>query len=117
MEKFHIAMEIAESDSEDWELDAVLCQICAQLVSAIVLAHLGTTSESAVAERSTACPSLHLRSLMPGTSSGAKGGNDEGPDIIMEKRSFKPGTTADEIITILLDDREHLPPPAKMSKH
>ncbi|KAL1420563.1 hypothetical protein MTO96_004517 [Rhipicephalus appendiculatus] len=32
MEELHIAMELAESDSEDEELDAVLCQIGAQLV-------------------------------------------------------------------------------------
>ncbi|KAH7968668.1 hypothetical protein HPB52_010611 [Rhipicephalus sanguineus] len=32
MEELHIAMELVESDSEDEELDAVLCQIGAQLV-------------------------------------------------------------------------------------
>ncbi|KAL1415598.1 hypothetical protein MTO96_006719 [Rhipicephalus appendiculatus] len=70
---------------------------------------------------SSPCTALDQGSLLPGTdtTSGAKGSHKEVPQLLTKKRecSFKQRpSTEEDVITILSDDEELLPPPAKIAK-
>lgn len=71
---------------------------------------------------SSPCGALHQGSLLPGTetTSGTKGSHKEVPQLLTKKRecSLKQRLSPEEdVITILSDDEELLPPPAKIAKH